>query len=137
MSLNILYNNITRINHGILLKYLYVYLIYSKYSLAFVNFLKVNGIINNYVVKNNTIIVFFKFSQKGLVLQKIMFDRHITLWRWYRFKRIVSFKSLFSKRYKKNEMFSLIFYTSKGFLFFETAYWLGIGGRYLGQIKLQ
>ena len=61
MSLNILYNNITRINHGILLKYLYVYLIYSKYSLAFVNFLKVNGIINNYVVKNPS------FDQEGII----------------------------------------------------------------------
>ncbi len=61
MSMKIFQNNVSRLNHGILLKYLYVYLNYSKYTLEFVNFLKINGIISNYIIKNKNIIVFFFF----------------------------------------------------------------------------
>lgn len=137
MSMKIFQNNVSRLNHGILLKYLYVYLNYSKYTLEFVNFLKINGIISNYIIKNKNIIVFFKFANNNLILEKFLLNTSSTFWGWYRFKRIVSFKSLFSKRFKKNEIFSFIFYTSKGFLFFETAYWLGIGGRFIGYLKIK
>jgi ribosomal protein S8 len=136
MHLKVFYNNIARINHGIILNYSYINLKYSKYCLQFINFLYINGLISNYIVKDSIIIVFLKYSKNGTVLKKINLESKIPFWRWYRYKRLISKKSLFLLKYKQSELNLIILHTSKGFLFFETAYFLGIGGHFVCQIKV-
>lgn len=136
MTLKVLYENITRINVGIIANYSYIHLKYSKFCLEFIDFLNLNGYIINYFVKNNNIIVFLKYSKHGTIIKKIEIGSKILSWRFYRYKRLIGKKSFFLKKYKQSAFYLVILYTSKGFMFFETAYFLGIGGQYICQIKL-
>ena len=136
MHLKLFYNNIARFNIGIIYNYSYVNFIYSNFCLRFVNFLYLNGFICNYIIKNSNIIVILKYSKHGSVIKKIFLESKIPLWRWYRYKKLVSKKSLFLIKYKQSELNMVILYTSKGFLFFETAYYLGLGGQFICEIKL-
>ncbi len=136
MSLKLLYENIARINTGIIANYSYVYLKYSNFCLQFIDFLNINGYIVNYFIKDNIIIVFLKYAKHGMIIKKIITGSKILSWRYYRYKRLIGKKSLFLKKYKQSSFFLVILHTSKGFMFFETAYFLGLGGQFICQIKL-
>lgn len=136
MSYNLLYKNIARINLGIISNYSFVELENSKFTLDFVDFLYINNLISNYFIKKSKIIIFFKFTINGSVIKKLILDSKIHLWRWFRYKRLISSKSLFIRKYKKSELGLVILHTSKGFLFFETAYLKQLGGKFICQIKV-
>lgn len=136
MSYNLLYKNIARINLGIISNYSFVELENSKFTLDFVDFLYINNLISNYFIKKSKIIIFFKFTVNGSVIKKLILDSKIHLWRWFRYKRLISSKSLFIRKYKKSELGLVILHTSKGFLFFETAYLKQLGGKFICQIKV-
>lgn len=136
MNYKLLYENIIRINHGILCNFSYINLKYSNYSLNFVDFLYQNGYILNYLLKYPYIILFLKFKKSRCILNKLDIDSNLLLWRWYRYKRLVSKKTLFLRRYKTSEMKTIIFHTTKGFLFFENVLLNKLGGHYICQIKI-
>lgn len=136
MNYNLLYQNIVRINHGILCNFSYINLKYSKISLNFIDFLYLNGYILNYIIKFPFIIIFFKYNRIGCIIQKLEFNSKILRWRWYRYRRLISKKNIFLQKYKKSEMKTIIFHTNKGFLFFENVLLQQIGGFYICQIKI-
>lgn len=135
MGYSTLYQNIIRINHGILCNFSYINLRYSIFSLNFVDFLYQNGYILNYILRFPYIIIFFKYNKAGCIINKLEIDSSLLIWRWYNYKRLISKKSLFLRKYKKSEMKSIIFHTTKGFLFFENVLLKKLGGFYICQIK--
>lgn len=136
MTYSLLYKNIARINLGIISNYSFVELENSKFTLDFIDFLYLNNYISNYIIKKKKIVIFFKFSISGPIIRKFIMDSKIHLWRWYRYKRLISSKSLFIRKYKKSELGLVILHTAKGFLFFETAYLKQIGGKFICQLKV-
>ena len=136
MTYNLLYKNIARINLGIISKYSFVELDNSKFTLDFVDFLYTNNLLSNYFIKKTKIVIFFKFTVHGSVIKKLILDSKTHLWRWFRYKRLFSSKSLFIRKYKKSELGLVVLHTSKGFLFFETAYLKKLGGKFICQVKV-
>lgn len=79
MSLTLFYNNIACINVGIISKYSFIILKYSIFFFKFINFLYLNGFINNFIIKKNNIIIFLKYSRGIPVLKKIILESKLHL----------------------------------------------------------